>query len=98
MAHEIQWKYCFLIWHDVGRELILISFLLGVLILSNYSKFKRMALIRDATYGKLKLCGGEEILLGLLDASRRRRNVRRTVGKLLNLRQMVTSQEDLDPK
>jgi len=27
-----------------------------------------MALIGDATDGKFKFCGGEEILLGLLDA------------------------------
>ena len=56
------------IWLDVGRELMLMSFLLSVLMLSNYSNFKRMALIGDATYGKFKLCGGEYILLGLLDA------------------------------
>jgi hypothetical protein len=67
-SHEIQWKYSVSIWHDVGRELMLMIFLLRVLMLSNYSKFKRMALIGDATYGKFKLCGGEDILLGLLDA------------------------------
>jgi len=47
---------------------MLMSFLLSVLMLSNYSNFKRMALIGDATYGKFKLCGGEYILLALLDA------------------------------
>ena len=79
-AQKTQWKCSFfeLAWR--GSWVILMNYLLSVLMLSNYIKFKRMALIGDATYVKFRLCGDEEILLGLLDAWRRRQNVRRNVG------------------